>query len=367
MASSNKLGLALSGGGARGAFQVGVYEVLAAHSLFADGPHVLSGASAGAINAALIAAGKDAAELRAFWHDLADDPPVDASVSFAREATEAANELRRQAGIRSTLHTGVDFVRRALRLRSATAALLELALIHRFDLAKQLLEAVRSTAMFETARLRARLVAAFGGETVKPVDGRVLAIQAVDTHAGTGIRYVTQSTQYTNTPSYEHVEAISVDMILASASIPVLFPAVEVGRRYAWDGGVLVNTPLAPLVDLGADKIVTVLVTEAADGRAPLANFGDAIERVTDTLLENTYNVDRKLMLERNRLAKSGAQTYRCVDLYEAIRPARSRRLTAGSYLDFNREAVDAMLEAGRTAARAWLAGGPKLDRLQDE
>ena len=51
-------GLVLSGGGARGAFQVGVYERLLEDRRFAGGPGVLSGTSAGAINAALIAAGK---------------------------------------------------------------------------------------------------------------------------------------------------------------------------------------------------------------------------------------------------------------------------------------------------------------------
>jgi predicted acylesterase/phospholipase RssA len=56
--SARKLGLVLSGGGARGAFQVGVYERLLRDPRFSDGPAVVSGTSAGAINAALIAAGK---------------------------------------------------------------------------------------------------------------------------------------------------------------------------------------------------------------------------------------------------------------------------------------------------------------------
>ena len=58
------LGLVLSGGGARGAFHVGVYERLLADPRFAAGPAVLSGTSAGAINAALIA-GRDDAVLAA--------------------------------------------------------------------------------------------------------------------------------------------------------------------------------------------------------------------------------------------------------------------------------------------------------------
>jgi len=46
------------------------------------------------------------------------------------------------------------------------------------------------------------------------------------------------------------VDAITVDMVLASASIPLLFPPVRVGHHLLWDGGLLVNTPLAPAVML---------------------------------------------------------------------------------------------------------------------
>src|SRR5207248_6752396 len=80
------LGLVLSGGGARGAFQVGVYERLLEDARFAAGPTVLSGTSAGGINAALIAAGKSPREMLQFWKAIADDPPVRASHLFFEDA-----------------------------------------------------------------------------------------------------------------------------------------------------------------------------------------------------------------------------------------------------------------------------------------
>ena len=79
------LGLVLSGGGARGAFQVGVYQRLLDDPRFATGPGVLSGTSAGGINAALIAAGKSPREIMDFWHAIAADPPVIASDRFFQE------------------------------------------------------------------------------------------------------------------------------------------------------------------------------------------------------------------------------------------------------------------------------------------
>src|SRR5213594_124044 len=75
-------GLVLSGGGARGIFQVGVYERLLEDPRFAEGPAVLSGTSAGGINAALIAAGKSPRQLLQFWKEIADDPPVTVSPAF---------------------------------------------------------------------------------------------------------------------------------------------------------------------------------------------------------------------------------------------------------------------------------------------
>src|SRR5881409_2897522 len=94
------LGMVLSGGGARGAFQVGVYERLLADARFAAGPTVLSGTSAGGINAALIAAGKSPQEMLQFWKEIADDPPVRASHTFFEDALRSLLRL----GIEETFH-----------------------------------------------------------------------------------------------------------------------------------------------------------------------------------------------------------------------------------------------------------------------
>jgi NTE family protein len=49
---------------------------------------------------------------------------------------------------------------------------------------------------------------------------------------------------------------------LASAAIPLLFPSVRVGARYYADGGLRLNTPLAPAVRLGADRILVIGLTQ---------------------------------------------------------------------------------------------------------
>jgi predicted acylesterase/phospholipase RssA len=218
----------------------------------------------------------------------------------------------------------------------------------------------------DTAPLRARLVDVFGGERV-PNRGVRLALNTVDAHSGRVVRFVTAPAPVTRSADYIVVDAITVDMVLASASIPLLFPPVRVGPHLLWDGGLLVNTPLAPAVALGAEEIVTVLVTEPPEPLpGPLRHFGRAVERTVDSFLENAYNMDRKLLLERNRVTRLLRGPYREVILYEAVRPVRAAFFNAGSYLYFERGILGAMHDAGRRAAGSWLAAGPRVDHLDE-
>lgn len=367
------LGLCLSGGGARGAFQVGVYERLLRDPRFCCGPIVLSGTSAGAINAALIAAGKTPNEMMRFWTQIAEDPPVVGSPLFFHSLVRTLLRLGAQElglWLTSPRQTLWPFLCRAVnhfppRRGSALALCVEYLLTARFELVSRLLEGIREPFIADTQRLRERLIAELGGEVV-PHDGRRLAINTVDAHTGRVVRYVTTRTPLTRPPDYIVVDAITVDMIMASASIPLLFPTVEIDGRWLWDGGLLVNTPLAPVVALGADEIVTVLVTEPPDESIDkFPHFGRAVERTVDSILENAYNVDRKLLLDRNRLAHLESSSYREVTLYDAVRPARDGSFNAGSYLYFERGVLEAMRKAGRRAAAAWLAAGPRVDRLE--
>ncbi|HYD48126.1 MAG TPA: patatin-like phospholipase family protein [Terriglobales bacterium] len=370
---SRRLGFVLSGGGARGAFQVGVYERLLQDPRFTDGPLVISGTSAGAINGALIAAGKSPRQMMQFWNDIADNPPVTASpVFFASAArtlawlmvTEAAQMM--MPGPRwSALWQRAQHHFPPVR-GSVFAFLTEYLLTARFELISKFLEGIQAPFVADTSELRNRLRQIFGGDKV-PSSEVKLAINTVDAHTGQVVRYVTKETPLTRPPDYNIVDAITIDMILASCSIPLLFPPVEIDDRLLWDGGLLVNTPLSPVVALGAEEIVTVLVTEPAEaGHQPFPHFGRAVERTVDGFLDNAYNVDRKLLLERNRLARLDKGPYREVVLYEPVRPARENCFNAGSYLYFNRDVLEAMHKAGRRAANAWLKQGPPIDRLDE-
>ena len=51
---------------------------------------------------------------------------------------------------------------------------------------------------------------------------------------------------------------LSLDHILASASLPLFFPAVNIGGCWYGDGGIRMTAPLSPAVHLGADRILAI-------------------------------------------------------------------------------------------------------------
>lgn len=366
-----RTGLVLSGGGARGPFQVGVYERLLRDERFGDGPSVLSGTSAGALNAAMISAGLSPQEMLDFWFGLADDPPIRASTTLFESGFVSIVRTLGEELLRLPFRLPGDLVRYGQRARlywpprpgSLAALALDYALTSRFDLINRFLEGIDEPFLVDTHRMRERLIELFGGPTVPA--GKRLAINAVDINTRQVVRYVTGPVPAVPASEYVVVPAITVDMLMASASIPLLFNPISIGSHLLWDGGLLVNTPLAPAVALGAERIVTVLVTEGQDAPEELPHFGRALERTLDAFLENAYNVDRMLLLDRNRLAQFEGSPYREVQLLEAIRPSYDRELfSAGSYLDFRRAPMRDMYRAGMRAASDWLTRGPPIDRL---
>ncbi len=107
---------------------------------------------------------------------------------------------------------------------------------------------------------------------------------------------------------------------LASAAIPVLFPAVRIGRTYYADGGLRLNTPLAPALRLGADRVMVVALrqsithehqTAMSDGRiedyaSPTFLFG----KVLNALLLDHLDSDLARMHVVNEILGDGVTAY---------------------------------------------------------
>lgn len=373
--SESPRGIVLSGGGARGAFQVGVWKVLSEEKGGFDGPpEVVSGTSCGAINGAMITAGVSPDDMMQFWLGVADDPPVEVNELFFDALHRAISRLL----LRHPVPGALSASREARLLRKLVgrhkwwkaggfdAVIFAYWLTARFGKVSAILSQIPTPFVFDTNRLGEHLERAIGAPDIRDTKIR-FAVNTVDARTGKVVRIVNHPPQKHPSSSsrhYRYEPVITYDMILASAAIPLLFNPVQVGRMQLWDGGILVNSPMAPSVALGAKRVVPVLVTsKTPPAEVTLGTFGEAVERVADTFLENAYRNDRKLMLDRNTLAEKHCFADLVpVELFRAIRPQSSSTFDAGSYLYFERQALLSMYKAGIRSARDWLSRGPELD-----
>lgn len=100
--------------------------------------------------------------------------------------------------------------------------------------------------------------------------------------------------------------------VLASAAIPLVFPARRIGSEYYCDGGVRFNTPLAPAIRSGADRLVVVSALhreEVADDPGELRRRTAAypspffiLGKVLNALLLDPINYDLGVMRRFNQL-----------------------------------------------------------------
>ncbi|HSK75791.1 MAG TPA: patatin-like phospholipase family protein [Thermoanaerobaculia bacterium] len=228
------LAIVLSGGGARAAYQVGVVRCLAKNLPHLRFP-IITGVSAGAINAAFFAShpgplAEAASALCDLWAGLQveDIFRVD-TTSLARHFTRWASRLvsggtAMTPEVRGLVDTRPLYT--TLQRASATVDG-EIIGIER-NLERGTLKAVALTALNYST-----------GQTVTWVQG--------------------DHTDIWNQPQRRSVHArISVDHIMASAALPLFFPAVRLGNDWYGDGGVRLSAPIAPALRLGATRILAI-------------------------------------------------------------------------------------------------------------
>jgi NTE family protein len=107
---------------------------------------------------------------------------------------------------------------------------------------------------------------------------------------------------------------------LASAAIPVLFPAVRVASTYYADGGLRLNTPLAPALRLGADRVLVVALrqnpaqaSEAALTEQRVGDYGSPVflfGKVLNALLLDHIDTDLARMRVLNEIFADGEKVY---------------------------------------------------------
>jgi len=237
MSNRPRIGLVLTGGGARAAYQVGLVRHLAKRlpEFHFD---VLTGVSAGAINASFLASNTGSAaeateELMRTWLDLTPDHVFrDDGWSLGKMVLRwllnlASGGLRYRPQVRGLVDTSPlgNHLANVLGVEAANGRVLP-------GIAKNLasgrLDAVAVTTVEWST-----------GQTVTWVQGRDI--------------------ETWERPKRRSERALlTLDHVLASASLPLIFPAVRIGDAWHGDGGVRLTSPLSPALHLGCDRLIAV-------------------------------------------------------------------------------------------------------------
>jgi NTE family protein len=112
---------------------------------------------------------------------------------------------------------------------------------------------------------------------------------------------------------------------MASSSIPMVYPWTEIGGVKYWDGAVIANTPLGPVIDLAAGEdvdIVVVMMTpwdaSPDEMRAQLQQVPhDLVQGISLTLdwaLLASYRTAIKMIKAYNRLAEAAGMLDRAAE-----------------------------------------------------
>ena len=205
--------LVLQGGGALGAYQVGVYEAL--HDAGIE-PEWVIGTSIGAINAALIAGNpveRRMDSLNAFWRHVETPATVPGPLDWLGMGNMVANMTTVVRGIPAFFEPNLA----ALRGTRATVGVEQASYYSTKPLRRTLGELV------DFASLE-------GGKTR-------LTVGAVNACSG-AMRYFDS-----------REESLSVEHVMASGALPPAFPAVRINGEPYWDGGIYSNTPIEAVLD----------------------------------------------------------------------------------------------------------------------
>jgi NTE family protein len=232
--------LVLAGGGARGAYEIGALSVLLPKLDKDERPQIIIGTSVGAINAAYLSANASQSPRQVvqggleLWREIGYGRVLEPLLSIS-EGARLFSYMREVLGSRRA-HT--KSVLDPAPLTSTLSELIAFEQIHPNVRDGHLATA----AVVATAGRTSTSVVFHDGGPSPPVDVR------------RGISYVKAE--------------LTEDHVRASAAIPLLFPAVPIdghdGRRWYFDGGTRLNTPIKPALALGARRVIVIALNSLA-------------------------------------------------------------------------------------------------------
>lgn len=279
-----RVGLVLTGGGARAAYQVGVLRAIA--ELLPDKRRnpfpVICGTSAGAINATSIAVsandfGEGIRQLEAVWSNFHVDQIYRADFVGA---------------VHNTLRCLLSLVSAEYGQRNPIS-LLDNSPLHAL---------LRSRFPFRSIQYGIRTGAL-----------HALGLTAWGYTSGQSVTFYQAAREVTPWKRAQRLGIpvdIGVQHLMASSSIPFIFPAVRLNREYFGDGSMRQLAPISPALHLGADKVLIIgvrkMVTDepkrvSATGYPPFAQIaGHAL----NSIFVDSLDVDLERLLRINQTLK---------------------------------------------------------------
>jgi len=296
---SQSTALVLPGGGARGAFQVGVLKALAeilpreSQNPFA----VISGTSAGAINAVVLASRaahfrSAIAALEHVWGNFR---------SFQVYKTDHLTMLRSSLHWLSAIVLGGWLV-------GTPRSLLNNAPLR--ELLRRNVDFSSIQAAIDKGCLNAVAVTAAGYGSAR---------------SKSFFQGSEQLQNWQRTRRLGKHTKLNLDHLMASIAVPLVFPPQLIGNEYYGDGAMRQATPLSPAVHLGADRILVIGIRDEVGGKEPdtkmeSPNFGQIAGYMLDTLFMDGLYSDLEHATRVNRLIDSVPESERRGDMAD-VRP----------------------------------------------
>ncbi len=254
--------LVLQGGGALGAYQVGVYRAM--HEAGIE-PAWIVGTSIGAINGALIAGNPPGArldQLHRFWETVEQSSGSYLSKYLSSNDHAFSSLLTIMSGIQSF------FVPNPLVMFGQNAPV-----------------GIANAAFYSTVPLRHTLSELVDFEYINQAHVRI-SLGAVNVRTGEMAYFDSRDT------------GISLNHVMASSAYPPAFPAVDVDGDFFWDGGIFSNTPIEAVLDDNPrrDSLIFAVDVWKPEGHTP-----DSLWEVAEREKEILYASRTKSHLARQK------------------------------------------------------------------
>jgi NTE family protein len=267
-----RIGLVLSGGGARGLAHVGVIQVLEEMKIPV---YCIAGTSMGAIVGGMYASGMSPAELGKFitsmqWNEAFKDKPDASEMTFRRKSDAADFLIDLDLGFKDGKFTMPRGVLQGQNLN----LILKSLLIHTEDID-------------DFNRLN-------------------IPFRAVATDIETGDAVILEKGEL-------------VKALRASMSIPALFAPVEMDGRLLVDGGIANNLPIDIARRMGADVVIVVDISTELSSRDQLATSVAITSQLTSIMVQRNTQAQIRTMREGDILIRPEMGAIGSSDFFKAV------------------------------------------------